>query len=222
MNKRQKIKVTRIALVAAIALGLFFIPKVTKSGNKVGDNADIISNTTVTESESEEETKAVEETAEISSEDLQAEVTTVESPTANAEPAATPAPAATPTPTTPAATAPAPIVWGTGSVEETESAVSGPVVSDETPDASELPPIKEIPEDAETIVAAPEPAQVVVEQPSESSEAAPAETESATAPTEHQHLEVQQGNYLFVYCSEVTEAYADGFTVYRPWEDRPY
>lgn len=220
LNRRKKKTIVRSTLVAAIALGLFFIPKWTRS-DKSADWGTL--SVIETESESEEETNVAEETAEVSTEDLQAEVTTVESSTASTTTPASTAPASAPAPTAPTATAPAPIVWGTGSVEETESEASGPVVvSDETPDASELPPVKEIPEDEETTVAATEPAQVVVEQPGESSETAPAATEPATEPTEHMHLEVQQGNYLFIYCSDVTEAYAEGFTVYRPWEDRPY
>ena len=220
MNKRQKIKVTRIALVAAIALGMIFIPKLMKRESATAFAPTVIE--TEVETESEEETEVVEETAEVSTEDLQENTDVAVSPVADVTPA-TPVPATTvPATYAPVATAPAPIVWGTGETEAVSTEASDPVVSDETPDPSELPPIKEIPEDEETTVAATETSQVVVEQPGESSETVPAETEPATAPTEHMHLEVQQGNYLFVYCSEVTEAYADGFTVYRPWEDRPY
>ena len=220
LNKRQKSTVVKGCL-AAFALGMIFIPKWTKQNDEEYKNAHRFMEVE-TEAESFEETEAVEETAEISTEDLQAEADAVASTIANAT---TPA-ATTSAPTTsyaaPVATAPAPIVWGTSEVTETSSEASGPVVSDETPDVSELPPIKEIPEDTETTATATEPAHVVIEQPGESSVAAPVATEPETNLAEHLHMEVQQGNYLMVYCTDVKEAYVDGFTIYRPWEDRPY
>ena len=219
LNKRQKRTVARGCLVA-FALGMIFVPKWAKQNGEENKKAHQPM-MAETEIESLEETETVEETAEVSTEDLQTITTTVESPTVNVT---TPAPATSaPAPAAPQETAPAPIVWGTGEIEAVSTEGSGPmVVSDETTDASELPPIKEIPEDTETTAAVTEPAPVVIEQPGESPETASATTEPETPSAEHLHMEVQQGNYLFIYCTDVTEAYAEGFTVYRPWEDRPY
>ena len=224
MNKRKKQYVVRGCLVA-FALGVIFIPRWAKQNSE--ENKAHRSMIAETEVESFEETEVVEETASVSTEDLQTETDAVASTITNVAPAASaPAPTATgiavPATPAPAETAPTSIVWGTGETEAVSTEASGPVVSDETPDASELPPIKDVPEDTETTAAATEANQVVIEQPGESSETAPAETEPETAPTKHQHLEVQQGNYLMIYCTDVTKPYSDGFTIYRPWEDRPY